>query len=140
VVHHVTDPLAFVRRQVELLGPGGVLVVSDHATDPDPARADDHEALERLRDSTHTRNLTAGGLADLLAAAGLVEIRLAEEAFTLDFDEWFDRGTPAAPKASVRARLLAAAPIRGFRRTVLEDGSVRLDCVRALARGLKPPG
>ena len=89
---------AFVRRQVELLRPGGVLVVCDHATDPDPARADHHERLERDRDTTHTRNLTAGGLADLLASAGLVEIRLVEEAFTLDFDEWFDRGTPARPQ------------------------------------------
>ncbi len=37
VVHHVTDQLAFIRRQVDLIQPGGVLVVSDHATDPDPA-------------------------------------------------------------------------------------------------------
>ena len=58
-----------------------------------------HERFERDRDVTHTRNLTAGGLADLLAAAGLMLIRLEEETFSLDFDEWFDRGTPAAPKA-----------------------------------------
>jgi 2-polyprenyl-3-methyl-5-hydroxy-6-metoxy-1,4-benzoquinol methylase len=138
VLHHVVDPGSFVRRQVELLRPGGVVVLSDHATDPDPARAARHEQLERDRDLTHTRNLTAGGLADLLAAAGLVAIRMEEEAFTLDFDEWFDRGTPAAPKADVRARLLSGPPARGFRPTALADGSVRIDCVRALARGVKP--
>jgi SAM-dependent methyltransferase len=138
VVHHVTDAPAFVARQVALLRPGGVLVVNDHATDPDPVLADLHEQLERARDTTHTRNLTAGGLADLLASAGLVDVRLTEESFTLDFDEWFDRGTPSAPKAEVRARLLEGPPLRGFRPTLLGDGSVRIDCVRALVRGVKP--
>jgi SAM-dependent methyltransferase len=138
VVHHVTDPLTFIARQVEHLRPGGVLVVNDHATDPDPALAANHERLERGRDATHTRNLTAGGLADLLASAGLVDIRLAEESFTLDFDEWFDRGTPSAPKEEVRAALLAGPFARGFRPMLLGDGSVRIDGVRALVRGVKP--
>jgi len=137
VLHHVLDPLGFVRRQVGLLKPGGVLVVCDHATDPDPARAGDHERLERARDRTHTRNLTTGGLVDLLASAGLNEIRAAEEAFSLDFDEWFDRGTPSAPKADVREGLLSGLPIRGFRAAPQGDGSLRIDCVRALVRGVK---
>lgn len=137
VVHHVTDPLKFIERQCELLRPGGILIVCDHATDPDPSLADRHERLEHDRDSTHTRNLTSGALADLLASAGLTRIRLEEEEFTLDFDEWFDRGTPAASKESVRARLLEGPSIRGFRPTSLPDGSVRIACVRALVRGIK---
>jgi SAM-dependent methyltransferase len=136
VLHHVTDPAAFVARLVSLLRPGGVLVISDHATDPDPARSDIHERLERDRDETHTRNLTAGGLADLLAGARLDTIRLEEEVFTLDFDEWFDRGTPSAPKSEVRARLLAAPTIRGFAPTPQADGSILIACVRALVRGV----
>lgn len=138
VVHHVTDPLAFITRQVDLIRTGGVLVVSDHATDPDPALAERHEVLERARDVTHTRNLTAGGLADLLAAAGLVDIRLEEESFHLDFDEWFDRGTPGMTKAEVRALLLTGPSIRGFAPTLQPDRSVRIDCVRAMVRGVKP--
>lgn len=135
VVHHVVDPRAFLARQVELLRPGGRLIVCDHATDPDPECAELHEQLERQRDRTHTRNLTTGALADLLAACGLVDIHIQEERFTLDFDEWFDRGTPAAPKSEVRARLLATPPIRGFHPTLLPNGAVRIDCVRALATG-----
>ncbi|MBV8677316.1 MAG: methyltransferase domain-containing protein [Planctomycetaceae bacterium] len=138
VLHHVTDPLAFVARQLELLRPGGVVVLSDHTSDPDPDGAARHEAIERARDRTHTRNLTPGALVDLLARAGSVEIRLIEEEFTLDFDEWFDRGTPAASKASVRERILSAPPIRGFRPTLRDDGGVRIDCFRAIVRGVKP--
>ena len=35
VLHHVRDSKAFVKRQVELVRPGGVLVLCDHVTDPE---------------------------------------------------------------------------------------------------------
>ncbi len=135
VLHHVADPSAFIARQVELLRPGGVLVVSDHLTDTDPLKADEHNAIERLRDRTHTRNLSPGAIVDLFASAGLGEIRLSEEAFTLDFDEWFDRGTPAAPKDEVRRRLLEAGPIRGFHAIDEGGGRVTIHCWRASSGG-----
>jgi 2-polyprenyl-3-methyl-5-hydroxy-6-metoxy-1,4-benzoquinol methylase len=137
VLHHMVDPAAFVRRQIELLRSGGILVISDHSTDPDPSRAAHHERIERERDTTHTRNSTAGTLVDLLASAGLTRVSMLEESFTLDFDEWFDRGTPGAPKAEVRARLLAGPRIRGFAASVTGDSAVQIDCVRALVRGVK---
>ena len=37
--------------------------------------------MEKLRDKTHTRNLTAGEVVDLLGQCGLVKVRLDEEAF-----------------------------------------------------------
>jgi SAM-dependent methyltransferase len=138
VLHHVVDPPAFLARQIELVRPGGVVVVSDHLTDPHPDRAVEHNAIEVLRDRTHTRNLTGGELVNLFANAGLVGIRLVEESFTLDFDEWFDRGTPSDTKESVRARLLAAPPMRGFCPEARDDGSIRIDGVRAIVRGIKP--
>ena len=138
VLHHVADPSAFVRRQSELLRPGGLVVLSDHVTDPDPGIADEHNAIERLRDRTHTRNLSPGSIVDLLASAGLGSIRSSEEDFTLDFDEWFDRGTPGAPKEEVRRRLLGATPARGFRAVQEGDGRVTIHCWRAIVRGVKP--
>jgi 2-polyprenyl-3-methyl-5-hydroxy-6-metoxy-1,4-benzoquinol methylase len=138
VLHHMTDPLAFVRRQAELLRPGGVLVLSDHTSDPDPELAAHHRALEWGRDHTHTHNLTPGALVDLLIRAGLGMLRLVEEPFVLDFDEWFDRGTPAESKENIRERLLAGPAARGFAPVLLPDGSVRIDCWRAIVKGLKP--
>jgi len=137
VLHHIVDPAAFLARQVDLLRPGGVLVVNDHVTDPSRQAADHHAALEIARDRTHTRNLTGGELVDLFAGAGLRDIRLVEDSFTLDFDEWFDRGTPGDTKSAVRERLLAGPVIRSFRPRLLEDGSIRIDGVRAIVRGVK---
>jgi 2-polyprenyl-3-methyl-5-hydroxy-6-metoxy-1,4-benzoquinol methylase len=139
VLHHVPDPRAFVAAQAALVRPGGVVVLSDHTSDPDPARAAWHNAIEALRDRSHTRCLAPAAIADLFAAAGLVHISLAEEPFTLDFDEWFDRGTPAAPKAEVRGRLRESA-VRGFAPESREDGGLTIHCLRAIVRGVVPTG
>ncbi|WP_165219049.1 class I SAM-dependent methyltransferase [Aquisphaera insulae] len=138
VLHHVVDPMTFVRRQVALLRPGAVLVLNDHLTDPDPELAARHEAIERARDGTHTRNLTGGGLIDVFARAGLERIHFLEEPFVLDFDEWFDRGTPELPKEEVRRMILDGPPIRGFTPSLLDDGSIRIECVRGFVKGVKP--
>ena len=61
-----------------------------------------------------------------------------EEPFALEFNEWFDRGTPSEPKEAVRARILAAPEIRGYRPKQQADGSVWIDCWRAIVRGVKP--
>jgi ubiquinone/menaquinone biosynthesis C-methylase UbiE len=135
VLHHVLDPRAFLARQVDLVRPGGRIVLCDHLTSPDPAAARKHQDLEVARDRTHTRNLTGGELVDLLAAAGLDEIRLVEEGFELDFDEWFDRGTPGESKASVREVLLRGVDARGFRVATGQGPSIRIECVRAIVGG-----
>ncbi len=135
VLHHVKEPSRFLERQVQLLKPSGVLALCDHVTDANAERARWHQEVEKLRDKTHTRNLSAGEVVDLLGTCGLVRVRVEEEPFSLDFDEWFDRGTPVAGKAEVRAKLLAGSA-RGFRPR--EEGrGVAMDCIRLLVRGEK---
>lgn len=139
VLHHADDPLGFVMRQVELLRPGGIIVASDHTTDPDPGRQAWHQEIERLRDRTHTRNLTPAGLIDLFTRAGLEHLAFREESFALDFDEWFDRGTPDSEKPTVRAMLLRPGRwARGFSPREREGGTIALACWRALVRGTRP--
>jgi SAM-dependent methyltransferase len=139
VLHHVADAGAFLRRQAELLRPGGVLVVCDHTTDPDSPAATWHEQIERARDRTHSCCLSPGVLVDALAAAGLHDIRLAERPLELDFDEWFDAGIPTAPKEAVRRQLLDSPGCRGFRPEPLPGGRVRLHLWVAAARGRRGP-
>ena len=136
VLHHVVDPLGFLQAQAARLREGGVLVACDHAADADPSAAAWHQEIERARDRTHVRNLTSGELVDLLARVGMRRLELSEEEFELDFDEWFDRGTPAAGKAQVRQRLLAGRA-RGFEPHPRPDGGISIRCARALARGLR---
>jgi len=138
VIHHVLEPAAFLRRQVELLRPGGVLLAADLVTDPDPARRRWQDEVERARDRTHARTLTPGEILDILAGAGLVAVRAAEEPFANDFDEWFDRGSPVRPKEEVRALLLAGPGARGFAPSRGPGESVRIDGWRILARGIRP--
>jgi SAM-dependent methyltransferase len=137
VLHHVADPLAFLQRQVELVRPSGVVVLCDHTASPDPTAARWHNGIEALRDTTHTANLSPGAIVDLFLAAGLGSVRLVEEPFSLDFDEWFDRGTPGLPKAEVRGRIEVGPPSRGFSSRREADGRLAIDCWRALVRGRK---
>ena len=136
VLHHVQDPAGFVAAHAARVRPGGAVVASDHVADPEPERARWHGEIEVARDVTHVRNLTAGELADAFARAGLTGIRLVEEPLELDFDEWFDRGTPRAPKDEVR-RMLLAGRARGFEPVPRPDGGVTIRAVRALVRGAR---
>jgi SAM-dependent methyltransferase len=136
VVHHVQDAAAFVKKKASVVRPGGVVIASDHTTDADPDRARWHQDIERRRDRTHTSNLTDGQLVDAFALAGLRDLHLIEEPFELDFDEWFDRGTPSDSKANVQA-LVIGGSARGFAPALAPDGVIRMRCVRALVRGTK---
>ena len=134
VLHHLEDPQAFVARQAALVRDGGAVLAFDLTGDPEPERRAWAQGIERSRDRTHVRTLTPGETADLLVRAGLEDIRVAEEDLVIDFDEWFDRGTPAAPKEEVRARLLAGAA-RGFTPSPRPDGGVDIRVTRTMARG-----
>jgi SAM-dependent methyltransferase len=138
VIHHMLDPGRFLERQVELLRPGGVLVACDHITSPLPEAAEIHQRLEFGRDRTHTTNLSSGRIVDLFATAGLIDVSLCEESFTLDFDEWFNRGTPTEPKDAFRAKLAAGVTVRGFTVAPGDGPAITIHCVRAIVRGVKP--
>jgi SAM-dependent methyltransferase len=136
VLHHVEDPAAFVARQASLVRPGGIVLAFDLTADPDPVGQAWAHAIERDRDRTHVRTLTPGELLDLLGRAGLGDLRIAEEHILLDYDEWFDRGTPSAPKDGVRKRLLQRRA-RGFVPRARADGGVDIAVTRAMVRGVK---
>jgi SAM-dependent methyltransferase len=140
VLHHAPDPAGFVAAQVEALaagGGGGVLVLADHLADADADLAAWHRRLEAMRDRTHAANLSGGALVDLLADAGLGDLRYEEHPLGTDFEEWFARGTPSATREECRAWLLdpRGRRSRAWRPTPMADGNVWIDGVIGFARG-----
>ena len=129
------------RRQVELIRPGGLVVLlSDHLA-PTPTRclADDaqrHRAAPGP--DPHPESCPQARSSTSSPPPASIPSDLSEEAFTLDFDEWFDRGTPASTKAEVRDQILKARPARGFRAVEGEGGRLTIHCWRAIVRGVKP--
>ena len=93
-----------------------------------------------MRDRTHQANLSGGGLIDLLAGAGLEGLRYEEHRIATDFDEWFDRGTPAVSKEECRDWLLRPEGVRSRAwRVVFEPGgTVGLRGIVAFCRGVVP--
>jgi SAM-dependent methyltransferase len=69
--HHFPDPLAVLREMVRVCRQPGRIVVADMAASDDPQKAAALNAMERLRDPSHTQALSFSQLRALFAQAGL---------------------------------------------------------------------
>ena len=69
--HHFPDPLAVMREMARVSARPGRIVVVDIAASDDPRKAAALNAMERLRDPSHTRALSLAELRGLFAQAGL---------------------------------------------------------------------
>jgi ubiquinone/menaquinone biosynthesis C-methylase UbiE len=90
--HHFPEPLAVLREMRRVCRTGGRIVVADSA--PAAAKADAFNAMERLRDPSHTRAMAAEELAALFRAAGLPEPQLERTRLALSLDEFLSRSYP----------------------------------------------
>jgi ubiquinone/menaquinone biosynthesis C-methylase UbiE len=80
--HHFLDPLAVLREMRRVCRSGARLIVVDSA--PAATRAEAFNAMEKLRDPSHTRALPVEELSTLFRAAGLPKPRI--ESFRLGQD------------------------------------------------------
>ncbi len=78
--HHFQEPLAPLREMKRVCKPKGRIVVADSA--PVAAKADAFNAMERLRDLSHTRAMPVKELCELFAQSGLPTPRT--EAYRLE--------------------------------------------------------
>ena len=109
--HHFLDPLAVMGEMKRVCRPGGKVIVADSA--PAPDKADAFNAMEKLRDPSHTRAMPLAELRSLFTRHGLPEPRHTPYRLESDLESLLARSFPnPGDDDEIRAR---------FRRSVDDD-------------------
>ncbi|MGD9893197.1 MAG: class I SAM-dependent methyltransferase [Dehalococcoidia bacterium] len=107
--HHFPQPDRILAEMTRVLRPGGLVAISDIITSDDSAKAARHNAIERLRDPSHTRALPLSELAALSERCGLRTLRTETSRRERALGEWVAISrTPDPVVARVRSLLVEA--------------------------------
>ncbi len=90
--HHFPEPLRVLHEMRRVARSGARIVVADSA--PSADKADNFNAMESVRDSSHTRAMPVEQLRSLFIAAGLPEPRVEQTRLALDLDSFLARSYP----------------------------------------------
>lgn len=106
--HHFAAPGRVVAEMARCTRPGGHVALVDLAAAPDPSVAAQQNRLERLRDPSHTRMLSATELEALLTDAGLEVADVTTRALERPLRPWLEQTeTPAETAAEIERALHA---------------------------------
>ncbi len=101
-LHHFPEPLAVLKEMRRVCRAGGRVVVADSA--PEAAKADAFNAMERMRDPSHTRALPVEDMRELFREAGLPAAQVERTRLDLSLDEFLSRSYPReGDEARIRA-------------------------------------
>ncbi len=108
--HHFLDPARVARELRRVVRPGGRVGLVDMVV-PEGADPEWNNRIERARDSSHARTLTASEFHALLEAAGLRVVGQEIGERLRRFDDWMQtvNGPPGTPLYAETRRLMEAA-------------------------------
>jgi ubiquinone/menaquinone biosynthesis C-methylase UbiE len=141
-VHHFADPQRAFREMFRVLRPGGTAVVADVVSSEDAAESKLHNAIEQLRDPSHTRMLPTSELSAGVTRAGFQEVEIRTWEMNREFEEWMrivNDSVRAEPLRVVVRALAEAGRTAGIGLSV-RDGKVVFFHRWCLVRGSKPDG
>lgn len=119
-IHHFESPGPPVQEMVRVCRPGGKVAVIDLVSPEDETVASTYNRLERLRDPSHTRALSAVELRRLLQDAGLDVVHTVSREVEVRVDRWFE----------------LTEPEREVRQTIVEE--LTQDVKRLRMTGMRP--
>jgi ubiquinone/menaquinone biosynthesis C-methylase UbiE len=127
-VHHWRDFAAGLQQARRVLKPGAPAIFID-ACAPHTALLDTHlQAIELLRDTSHTRNYSAAEWLAALSRAGFRVSSVRTWRLRMDFAVWTARmRTPAVNQAAIRALQEVASDEVRTHFAIEDDGSFMLD-------------
>jgi ubiquinone/menaquinone biosynthesis C-methylase UbiE len=115
-LHHFADPWEPLQEMVRVCRRGGKVAVIDLVSPDDPAVAVTYNHLERLRDPSHLRALTADELQQLMRKLGLDLVHTASRDVEVHLERWLDL-TRAAPEAGQTIRTALTQELHGRQTT-----------------------
>jgi SAM-dependent methyltransferase len=87
-VHHFADPQRAFNEMFRVLRPGGTAVILDVISSEKVEEARLHNAIERLRDPSHVRMLSACELDEAAGRAGFRDLQAAGWDMNRELEEW----------------------------------------------------
>jgi ubiquinone/menaquinone biosynthesis C-methylase UbiE len=106
-LHHFADARGPLEEMVRVCRRRGSVAVIDIVSPDVPTLAATYNHLERLRDPSHLRALTADELQRLMCGTGLDLVRVAPRDIEVDLDRWLDlTRTATAARETIREALM----------------------------------
>lgn len=138
-VHHFLQPADVLAEMCRVCKPAGRVAVADLVLPAEKIAA--YDRMERLRDPSHVGVVTESQLGDLLASAGLTDLRWARYLFELQLDALLQASFPQPGDASrVRALIEADVGMNNLGVDARRCGdSVRIAYPIAIVVGTRPP-
>lgn len=128
--HHIDDPAQAAREMARVCRAGGTVAIVDMVSEPGEA-GERHNALERMRDPSHSMALEETELVRILKEAEVAAAVLGERRQTIEAQPWLER---AKAGAETRAEVIKGLRIElhdghpsGLRASLDEKGTMTIE-------------